>query len=408
MSCTVAPLRVAFLHPELGLGGAERLVVDAASELVRLGHQVVLYTAALDRARSFAETRDGSLDIRVCGALLPAHVGQRLRAPASVLRMAWLGDALARGGPAVDVVVCDLVPHVIPWMRRRIGVPVVYYGHYPDLLLTPPRRGWYRLYRRPLDRLEAASLRRADLILTNSRFTADAFRRSLPTLRHDALEVLHPGVPVARDAVSRDPEAETSLLLCVGRIVPEKNYELAIASLGALRGRIAEDLYAKVRLVIAGGRDARLRESDATLRRLLSLARQHGVESQVKIRTSIADAERLDLLARCRCVVHPHPGEHFGIVPVEAMAAGRPVVAVDRGGPLETVVDGETGYLRPPQPAAFAEALARILTNPEEASRMGRAGRQRVKALFSLEIMGARLESLLRRVVDCRARKAAA
>ena len=67
-------LRVGFLHPELGLGGAERLVVDAAIELQARGHEVVLFTAGHDPRRAFPETVDGRIDVRVHGAFLPLRI----------------------------------------------------------------------------------------------------------------------------------------------------------------------------------------------------------------------------------------------------------------------------------------------------------------------------------------------
>jgi alpha-1,3/alpha-1,6-mannosyltransferase len=80
------------------------------------------------------------------------------------------------------------------------------------------------------------------------------------------------------------------------------------------------------------------------------------------------------------------------------MAAGRPVIAVDRGGPTETIVHGQTGWLVPPRPEAFAEALSRVLGAPEEARRMGRAGWAHVRRRFSRPAFGERLEASLRAV----------
>lgn len=75
---------------------------------------------------------------------------------------------------------------------------------------------------------------------------------------------------------------------------------------------------------------------------------------------SCTDAQKWALLRASTAVLYTPEGEHFGIVPLEAMACCRPVVAVASGGPLETVVSGKTGYLCPPQPADFAEAMASL------------------------------------------------
>jgi glycosyltransferase involved in cell wall biosynthesis len=77
--------------------------------------------------------------------------------------------------------------------------------------------------------------------------------------------------------------------------------------------------------------------------------------------------------------------EPFGLVVIEAMAAGKPVVATAPGGPSETVAEGETGYLVPPSdPQAIAAALEKFLANPQERARAGEAGRSRACELFSL------------------------
>jgi glycosyltransferase involved in cell wall biosynthesis len=77
--------------------------------------------------------------------------------------------------------------------------------------------------------------------------------------------------------------------------------------------------------------------------------------------------------------------EPFGLVVIEAMASGKPVVATAPGGPSETVVDGETGFLVPPSDAsAIARALEELLANPQKRISMGDAGRRRAREMFSL------------------------
>ena len=94
-------------------------------------------------------------------------------------------------------------------------------------------------------------------------------------------------------------------------------------------------------------------------------------------------------------MVYTPLAEHFGIVPLEAMAAARPVIAVNRGGPAETIISGTTGLLVPPTPAAFAQALAHVLGDPAEARRLGEAGWAHVRANFSRRAFGDRLERSL-------------
>lgn len=388
------PLNVAFVRPGLGIGGAERLVVDAALELGARGHAVTLYVGSRPDAQ-LDEVRARLVRVVAVGRLLPGQVARRLRAPAAIARAAWAARALARSQPAPDVVVVDLVAHVIPLLRRLVRAPVACYCHFPDLLLAPRRRGLYTLYRAPLDRLEAAGLAAADRVLVNSRFTASVVRATFPALAAGALDVVHPGVEVGADAPP-PPGEGGALVLSVNRFDPGKNLGLAVDALAALRARMPAAAFAGVRLVLAGHLDARLSEARALAADLEGRARGHGLAGQVSLVRSPSDAERRALLARARCVVYTPLAEHFGIVPLEAMAAARPVVAVNRGGPTETVVHGETGWLVEPRPEAFAGALAQVLGDEAAARRMGEAGHAHVRARFSRRAFGDRLESVLR------------
>jgi starch synthase len=84
-------------------------------------------------------------------------------------------------------------------------------------------------------------------------------------------------------------------------------------------------------------------------------------------------------------LVHPAHSEGLGIVLMEAMAAGKPIVATRSGGPEEVVVEGETGLLVPPgEPRLLANAMDTLLSDPSTATAMGRAGRARLRG-FSPE-----------------------
>ena len=102
--------------------------------------------------------------------------------------------------------------------------------------------------------------------------------------------------------------------------------------------------------------------------------------------------------AQSHAVVYTPSNEHFGIVPLEAMAMARPVVAVNNGGPRESVLHGRTGWLCEPTPEAFAQAYAQVaaLAATPQLREMGHAARAHVEAQFSLEAFGRKLERYLR------------
>ena len=82
---------------------------------------------------------------------------------------------------------------------------------------------------------------------------------------------------------------------------------------------------------------------------------------QVWLLPSFLDIQRAALLAACVAVVYTPENEHFGIVPLEAMASGRPVIACNSGGPKESIVDGVTGFLCDPSPNHFAYAMEHLM-----------------------------------------------
>ena len=138
-------------------------------------------------------------------------------------------------------------------------------------------------------------------------------------------------------------------------------------------------------LVVAGGYDPRSTENVSHLAELRVLATELGISDRTTFLPSVSDAGRADLLRSALCVAYTPHREHFGIVPLEAMYAGSPVVAVDSGGPRETVVHGVTGLLVDGTVGGFASALRILVTDPGRAVTMGRAGHARVRDGFGLE-----------------------
>ncbi len=187
--------------------------------------------------------------------------------------------------------------------------------------------------------------------------------------------------------------------MSIARFERSKNVELAIAAFAALRRRLPPGAFAPLRLAIAGGFDERLRDAVDTLAALRHQARVCGLDDQIDFLPSLPEPDLRALVADALAVVYTPTHEHFGFVPVEAMASGRPVVAVAEGGPLETVEDAETGFLVAPTADAFAEALARLVVDPDLADRMGVAGRARVVSHFSRASFGAQLDALARHAV---------
>lgn len=175
-------------------------------------------------------------------------------------------------------------------------------------------------------------------------------------------------------------------ILSVGRLVPRKGVDLVIRSLPYLKAAG----FADVELLIVGGG---ARGQDPEAQRLLGLAHDLGVADQVELRGQVP-REAMPAIFRSADVVACTPWyEPFGIVPLEAMACGIPVVAAAVGGLTDSVVDHGTGLHVPPKdPAAIAEAVAMLLASPALRAKLGRAGERRAKARFSWNRVAAETE----------------
>jgi alpha-1,3/alpha-1,6-mannosyltransferase len=113
---------------------------------------------------------------------------------------------------------------------------------------------------------------------------------------------------------------------------------------------------------------------------------------------SIPGAFKSTLLRNAKLLVYTPTNEHFGIVPVEAMHEGVPVLAANTGGPLETVVEGQTGWLRDVKNVdQWTDVMRKVLVelSPSDIEALGRNGKERVSSEFSRTTMARRVDTVL-------------
>ena len=178
--------------------------------------------------------------------------------------------------------------------------------------------------------------------------------------------------------------------------------------------RLNEDIH------IIGGHDPRVQENVSYHRELVQLAESLGLRTataktivtalnvpdqvQVLFLLSVINTLKTLLLDTARLLVYTPADEHFGIVPLEAMVHGLPVLAANSGGPLETVVDGQTGWLRDVGDVQqWSQVMDAALRDDgdwqeQERRRLGGNGPARVRADFSREKMAESLEAEIYRL----------
>jgi glycosyltransferase involved in cell wall biosynthesis len=175
---------------------------------------------------------------------------------------------------------------------------------------------------------------RPDSVLANSEHTR---RRIAKYWRREA-SVIYPPVDIARFRQASATVTPGNYFLCAGQLMPYKRVDLAVEAFAKLG----------LPLVVAGDGPAA-----SSLRRRAT--------ANVQFVGYKPDQQLAELVAGCRALVFPGE-EDFGIVPVEAMAAGRPCIAFNRGGAIEAIEDGRTGILfGEQQSAALCDAIAHFL-----------------------------------------------
>lgn len=394
-----------FLHPDLGIGGAERLVVDAGLALQEKGHRVSYVTNHHDPSHCFLETRDGTFPVTVVGDWLPRTIFGYCYALCAYLRMLYLTVYLLLVIVPVerpDILVCDQIPIGIP-LIRIFRLNVLFYCHFPDLLLSKPGGRLKQLYRAPLNWIEETSMKRANRILVNSNFTAGIFRNTFTSIKI-VPTVLYPSISTkafehaerhSLSSLAPNIPENSFVFLSINRFERKKNLGLALRAMEVLEDVISDEEWSKVHLIVAGGYDMQNIENVQHYTELTELCSKHNLTSKVSLLKSPSDNVKISLLANCHCVIYTPSNEHFGIVPLEAMFSKKPVIAVNSGGPTETIENGVTGYLGEPIPEVMAHYMAKLITNPSVARQLGNNGNKRFKEKFSFEAFGHHLNSVI-------------
>ncbi len=366
------PLTIIELCLSKGRGGLEHYAADLVPALAARGHRLVVVAGT---GNEFGK-RAG----QPAALTLPHH--RYLR---------WFGarqlGTLAR---EVDADVIHIhrsadLPLAVLAKRRAGGRPALVYSRH--MLITRNRR---------LSLAHRYMFRRVDRMLPITEQIAAVARKDLP-ISPWRVQALVPGVaPVAEteDCDRIRPPNGNFIVGCFSRIEPAKGQHQLLEAVARLRneGIDAGAIFAGP--IMNPGYDARLRARVKTLQ----------LDRAVRFLGALADAR--PAMPCCDAVVMPSTGEALGLVMVEAMLMGVPVVASAAGGVLEFLRDGETGLTFPVGDVeALVRQLHRLATDPVLARTLARAGRQAATTRFDRERHLDHLEAIFRETVAERAAK---
>ena len=240
---------------------------------------------------------------------------------------------------------------------------------------------------------------RGDKVVVISKAVRDFLLRDVPSLAPH-IEIIPPAVDAERFHSRNDGrdvreewgvKPDEVLFGVVGRVHWWKGQDVFLEAAARVRERVPQARFAIVGDVVPG--------EEWRLQALRERARRLGIADRVIWAGYREDTPQV--MAALDVLVLPSTQpEPFGLVVVEAMATGKPVIATAHGGPTETVVDGETGLLVPPEDAeALAEAMVELAVAPDARADMGSAGRERMLAHYTIERHVAAFEDLYKRMV---------
>ncbi|RLV84001.1 Alpha-13/16-mannosyltransferase ALG2 [Meyerozyma sp. JA9] len=415
--------RIGFIHPDLGIGGAERLVVDAAVGLQERGHQVTIYTSHCDKSHCFDEVKNDTLSVKVYGDFFPIHMFRRFHIVFAMLRQLYLVLRLVLSAEILeyDYFVVDQLSFCVPLLTAfsRPEARILFYCHFPDQLLAGSGGVLKKAYRKPFNYIEEVTTGTSDVLVVNSNFTKSVFHKTFAHLADIDPTVIYPCVDVeghnkaptpATEVASQDVQkffGANKFFLSLNRFERTKNVDLAIRSFAKLKHHVSDS---KPRLVIAGGYDPRVAENVDYLRELTELCTHLELQSftmrgklvvmppstDILFLPSVSGPIKEALLQHAMLLLYTPTFEHFGIVPVESMLHKTPVLAANTGGPTETIVDYDgtnlssaTGFCRPTDPDTWGEVIVPYYTQytDETRQKLGENGYVRVAAKFSRQEM---------------------
>lgn len=365
---------------EADAGGQNVHVAELSAALTRAGHDVTVYTRR--------ESSDEPAEVRTPQGYDVVHVpaGPPRKEPKDRL-LPYMGEfgSFLRDRWAVDR---PDVAHAHFWMSGLATVLAA------SATATPVTQTFHALgvvkkrYQGDRDTSPADRIRLERIIGRQA-------GRVVATCSDEVFELSRLGVPRSRisivpcgvDLGRFSPDGpiarrrERHRLVAVGRLVPRKGFDIAITALAQLPD---------TELVIAGGPERGRLSQDPEVNRLRELAGRLGVGDRVRWPGQVSREDMPALLRSADAVVCTPWYEPFGIVPLEAMACGVPVVAAAVGGLTDTVVDGVTGLLvRPHQPKELASRVRRLLDDPALCHAYGTAGHDRAVARYSWDRVAA-------------------
>ncbi len=296
-----------------------------------------------------------------------------------------------------DVVLCEQDQYTMsPFFLKYIKKPVVYYCQQPqrneailkkldqkkkDSIFTPFINIFVKHVEKKESNIDKKNSSFSSYTLANSYFSRESIMRTY------GLNSFVSYLGVDTDFFKPINISEEEFVLSVGTIIPSKGYDFIVRSMAKIDSNIRPKL-----VIVSNFGDEKWQTY------VENLASKSGVELEIK--DLVDDYELVMLYNKAKLVVYAPYLEPFGLVPLEAMACGTPVVAVKEGGVRETVVHTKTGMLIDRDETLFAQAIVEMLSKDYKRYKMSQKAVEIVGEFWTCEHAGERLLWHLNRVIN--------
>jgi len=372
-------MHIVYLHPHFTYpGGTSIFVLETAKRLIKNGVKVTIITQT-----GTPEILNGYSEIQFefIGGPLPNSFSY------------WIQYFIIykKVEKILDKINPDIIfPQVFPsnywgflYKRHNPKIPCIWYVHDLNVFINDsrwinglplPMRYSAKISNPLMKCIDKKLVSYADYILVNSDFIKNQCKK---TYGISKTEIIYPGIDLSEFPI--EPVKKQNYFLCVSRLLKSKKIDQAIKSVFLMKQNGV-----LIKLIIIGDGEEK--------RNLILQSEQLNLTENV-IFTGKIDRELLiSYYAGALCLVFPSVDESFGLVPIEAQAAWTPVIATKSGGPMETIVNGESGFLiQPDSSDELVEKLLYFIQNPSMAESMGIAARKNISKKFTLDKVSERL-----------------
>lgn len=361
-------MNILYFHPHFTYpGGAGKFVLETGERLANMGHNVTVLAQSGDNEiiKNYPH-----INFKFIGGPLPNTISHWIQFPILMKRVFEVTK-----GMDIDVI----FPQVFPanywgflFKRKHPEIPCVWYSH--DLSAFIHQMDWIRGLKDPIKTMAIISnpimklidqylVRNVDRILTNSIFTSEFIYKTY----NINSEIIYSGV----DTTSFKPSTNIKKnMFAVSRLNRVKKIDQLITAM----------IYIRYAHLYIGG-DGEDKE------RLISLSKKLGVDDRVIFLGKLTDEKLKYYYSMSKIVLFPSINEPFGIVPLEAMSSGTPVIASKSGGVVDTIINGKTGYLiKPNDVNELVSKIEYLLENDQLCIQMSQNARKHVEENFTWDI----------------------